>query len=81
MTNQEKIDAIVRHKDNVLKNAIFMGENLMKLGGQWESMGVMLIANGYIHDYSKFFGIEFEQLFSGNTDKDKMSMAISQHNK
>ena len=43
-----------------------------------------MIANGYVHDASKFRGIEFEYLSTGNPTEEhaklKLKLAIHQHN-
>lgn len=60
----EKIRAVARHIRNVEDNCFLLGEKLI-LGGEID-LGKQLIANGYVHDASKFTGIEFEYLSSGN---------------
>lgn len=78
----EKIRAVARHIRNVEDNCFLLGEKLI-LGGEID-LGKQLIANGYIHDASKFHGIEFEYLSSGQPVEEnaklKMKMAIHQHN-
>jgi len=79
----EKIRAIARHIRNVQDNCFLLGEKLILKGEI--NLGKQLIANGYIHDASKFGGIEFEYLSSGNPTEEgaklKMRLAIQQHQK
>lgn len=60
----EKIEAVLEHIKHVQENCYKLGLKLIK-GGEVE-MGRNLIANGQIHDNSKFRGIEFEHLFEGS---------------
>jgi len=60
-STQEKIEAVLEHIQNVQRNCYRLGLKLIK-NGEVE-MGRILIANGQIHDNSKFKGIEFEHLF------------------
>ena len=77
-----KIRSITRHIRNVEDNCLILGERLI-LQGRID-LGKQLIANGFIHDASKFTGIEFEYLSLQNpteeNNKLKMKLAIQQHN-
>lgn len=77
-----KINSITRHIRNVEDNCIFLGTKLIQTGEL--ELGKQLIANGFVHDVSKFYGIEFENLsLSGNNKEEtklKLKMAIHQHN-
>lgn len=77
-----KIRNITRHIRNVEDNCLILGERLI-LRGEIE-LGKQLIANGFVHDASKFTGIEFEYLSLNNpteeNNKLKMKLAIQQHN-
>ena len=77
-----KIRSITRHIRNVEDNCLILGERLI-LRGEIE-LGKQLIANGFVHDASKFTGIEFEYLSLNNpteeNNKLKMKLAIQQHN-
>jgi len=80
----EKIRALTRHIRNVEDNCLILGERLI-LSEEIE-LGRHLIANGFIHDVSKFFGIEWDQLIIGPPIKEdetklKLKMAIYQHRK
>lgn len=48
---------LIRHIDNVRANCLKLGDILIDSGEQ--SLGLDLIANGYVHDASKFHGIEW----------------------
>jgi hypothetical protein len=77
----EKIRAIARHIRNVEDNCLLLGEKLI-IGGEIE-LGRQLISNGYVHDASKFHGIEFEYLSLNNPTEDetklKLKLAIHHH--
>jgi hypothetical protein len=78
-----KIRGIARHIRNVQDNCLLLGEKLIS-NGELE-LGKQLIANGFIHDVSKFHGIEFEFMAPGvNVEADgaklKLKLAIHHHN-
>jgi hypothetical protein len=75
MNDIDKIETILRHVLSVQENCILLGKRLI-LQGEFNT-GKLLIANGLIHDNSKFYGIEYENLFPGD---DKLEIAVSQHN-
>lgn len=64
MESLEKIEKVLEHIQNVQKNCYKLGFKLIK-SGEIE-LGRNLIANGQIHDNSKFRGIEFDHLFTGD---------------
>jgi hypothetical protein len=64
MEAQEKIETVLNHIQNVQRNCYKLGLKLIKSGEV--EMGRNLIANGQIHDNSKFKGIEFDHLFYGD---------------
>lgn len=78
----EKIRIIARHIRNVEDNCLILGEKLIGRGEI--ELGRQLIANGYIHDASKFHGIEFEYMAGvhddGEQGKLKLKLAIHHHN-
>lgn len=61
MEAYDKIEMVLTHIKNVQRNCYKLGLRLIK-DGQVE-LGRNLIANGQIHDNSKFKGIEFDHLF------------------
>lgn len=79
MKDIDKIHNIVRHIKHVQESCFLLGERLI---GQGEfELGKNLIANGLVHDYSKFFGIEWDHMFTGNPDTTSLKLAVSQHNR
>lgn len=64
MEAQEKIETVLNHIQNVQRNCYKLGLKLIKMGEV--ELGRNLIANGQIHDNSKFKGIEFDHLFYGD---------------
>jgi hypothetical protein len=64
MDKFEKIEVVLNHIQNVQRNCYKLGLKLIK-EFRFE-LGRNLIANGQIHDNSKFKGIEFEELFFGS---------------
>jgi hypothetical protein len=78
----EKIRGISRHIRSVEDNCLILGEKLIAIGAV--DLGHKLIANGFIHDASKFHGIEFEYLSLNNpieeSNKIKLKMAVQHHN-
>jgi hypothetical protein len=78
----EKVKALTRHIRNVEDNCLFLGEKLIR-DGEIE-LGHHLIANGFIHDASKFFGIEWDYLSvipkKEEETKLKLKLAVQQHN-
>ena len=64
MEQYEKIELVLDHIQNVQRNCYKLGLKLIKTG-EFE-LGRNLIANGQIHDNSKFKGIEFDHLFYGD---------------
>jgi hypothetical protein len=77
-----KIRILTRHIRNVCDNCSLLGEKLI-LAGEID-LGKQLIANGFLHDSSKFSGIEWENLTGVNVGDDKVSklklkLAINHH--
>lgn len=64
METYEKIEHVLNHIQNVQRNCYKLGLKLIKAGEI--ELGRNLIANGQIHDNSKFKGIEFDHLFYGD---------------
>lgn len=75
MTNYDKIEMVLSHIQNVQKNCYKLGLKLIKQGEF--HIGRNLIANGQIHDNSKFKGIEFEELYFGSNI---LKEVVSHHN-
>ena len=77
ISDQNKIDRLVDHIAEVRRHCIRMGEQLIAQGEA--ELGRRLIANGHVHDFSKWSGIEWEYLWSENEDKDAFKLAWQQH--
>lgn len=78
-TINDKIDDIIRHINHVKDNCLLLGERLIDLGKK--DMGRLLIANGFIHDNSKFYGVEWDYLNNEADDPELLKIAVSQHNR
>ncbi len=78
-TINNKIDDIIRHIDNVKDNCMLLGERLINNGRA--DIGRLLVANGFIHDNSKFYGVEWDYLNDQTNDPELLRVAISQHNR
>lgn len=81
----EKIRLLTRHIRNVEDNCLLLGEKLIQSGEI--DLGHQLIANGFVHDASKFHGIEWDNLTLINTAQEeenvaklKLKLAINHHN-
>lgn len=70
----DKLIKLMRHIENVKSNALLIAE---KIWAEKPDMARQLIANAYIHDNSKFYGIEWEALVVG--DDKLLEKAIAQH--
>jgi hypothetical protein len=77
--HKERLDNILRHIENVRDDCLLLGERLISQGE--EDVGRLLIANGLIHDNSKFYGIEWLYLNEETQEKDpeKFQLALTQH--
>lgn len=79
-----KVRAIARHIRNVEDNCLLLGEKLIERGEV--NLGHKLIANGYVHDASKFWGIEWEHMAPGQPSEEegaklKLKLAVQHHNR
>lgn len=80
----DKIRRIIRHIRNVEDNCLILGEKLMEQGDI--ELGRLLIANGHVHDASKFHGIEWEHMapdgpLQEEGAKLKLKLAVQHHNR
>jgi hypothetical protein len=82
-TTMEKIRSLTRHIRNVEDNCLILGEKLIERGEI--DLAKNLVANGMIHDASKFYGIEWDHLSLDNPSEEgqkiKMKLAIHHHRK
>lgn len=79
-----KIRGIARHIRNVEDNCLLLGEKLIERGEV--ELGRRLIQNGFIHDISKFQGIEWEYMAPGQPSVDdgaklRLKLAVAHHNR
>jgi len=80
----EKIRFLARHIRNVEDNCVILAEKLLEQGEI--DLARNLVANGMVHDSSKFFGIEWDHLSTNQpaeeeNSKLKIKMAIHHHQK
>lgn len=78
LTIKEHIDNLVRHIELVRESTLLLGERLINEGRK--DFGRLLISKGFIHDASKFHGIEWKYLHAGSdVTNDKLALAVQQH--
>lgn len=78
MNTSEHIANLTRHIDLVREACKLLGSRLIEKGE--EQFGIRLIARGYQHDVSKFFGIEWDFLHNGPDVPDKeLKHAVETH--
>ncbi len=78
MTPEQHLDSLVRHIDLVRGACLLLGKRLMARGRV--EFGRILIARGFVHDSSKFFGIEWDYLHAGrDVPQAELDLAIRQH--
>lgn len=78
LTLSEHLDNLIRHIDAVRENCMRLGEKLISEGRR--DFGRLLIAKGFVHDASKFYGIEWDYLHAGNdVSKTLLKKAVAQH--
>jgi hypothetical protein len=79
MVGNDHLDLILRHINHVREGCLLLGERLIENGQ--ESFGRSLIANGFVHDNSKFYGIEWLYLREDikDSEPDKFVLALQQH--
>ena len=70
----DKLLKLIRHIENCKQNCMLIAEQIYE---QNPDMARQLVANAYLHDNSKFYGIEWTALVSGDTEL--LEEAIAQH--
>ncbi len=83
--DDKRLSNLLRHIGNVRHDCELLGTKLISQGE--EQLGLTLIANGQIHDFSKFFGIEYlhlngsdwPQASTSEQGRVMFSAAITQH--
>lgn len=77
-TQEQHLEDLVRHIELVREACLLLGKRLMSRGEV--PFGRLLIAQGFVHDATKFYGIEWDYLHSGpDTPKQDLERAIKQH--
>jgi hypothetical protein len=77
-TAEEHLNNLTRHIDLVRDAGLLLGKRLMNQGRK--DFGRILIGHIYVHDASKFHGIEWDYLHAGkDVSKDKLDLAVKQH--
>lgn len=75
----KKVENISRHINNVIQFANLLGRRLIEKGDTYSDLGRKLIANSYLHDHSKFNGIEWLHLVAYDKNNVDLAMAIKNH--
>jgi len=78
LSKLEKLDAILSHINNVRDNCLKLGKYLIK--NNREQLGLLLIANSQIHDHSKFFGIEWDNIADRHGNPELIKVTVFHHN-
>lgn len=76
--DEKHLKSLLRHVDNVRQASLLLGERIIEKGE--EKLGIDLITNGQIHDYSKFRGSEWLYLRPEILDSDKKHLFESSKN-
>lgn len=76
---ENRLDGLIRHIKNVQDDCTLLGQRLIDRGET--ELGRMLIANGMIHDNSKFHGIEWLYLHDDIKEEDPIlfKQALTHH--
>ena len=78
LTIEQHLDNLIRHIDLVRSACVLLGKKFINQGKI--EFGRILISKGFVHDASKFSGIEWDYLHAGSdVSKDRLTMAIKQH--
>ncbi len=79
MNGNVRLDRLLRHIENVKDGCIILAGRLLENGE--DEFAKQLIANGYVHDNSKFSGIEWEYLHDDmkESETEKFLLAAKQH--
>ena len=79
MTDKQKLEALLRHKDNVLENCELLAAKLMEHGEV--QFALALIAAGFNHDNSKFRGIEWDFMDPQTSNRTGLKYAVGHHSR
>jgi len=79
MKIQEHIANLTRHIKLVREACEILSERL--IADKQQELAVKILARGYVHDNSKFYGIEWDYLHNGQeVPEEALQLAIKQHN-
>jgi hypothetical protein len=71
-SDERHLKALLRHIEHVRDACLLLGERIIESGK--ENLGIRLIANGQIHDCSKFWGEEWTYLRPEIFESDKKNL-------
>ncbi len=78
LTVEEHLDNLVRHIELVREAGLLLGKRLIRRGE--EDFGRLLIARVFVHDATKFYGVEWKYLHAGpDVPEEQLQLAIQQH--
>ena len=77
LSQYKHLQALKRHINLVIDAAQLLGERLIEQGEV--DLGINLIKNSFLHDNSKFKGIEWNYLNRDTEDGEKLKLAHLQH--
>jgi hypothetical protein len=80
MTQQQKIEklkSLIEHIEEVQKNCQKLGFKLIEINEF--DLGKMLVANSFLHDQSKFHGLEWLHLTKPDEEDELVGVAIQAH--
>lgn len=78
LATHKKLDKLIRHISNVQEACQLLGKKLIDKGEI--ALGIHLVALGFIHDQSKFRGIEWEYLALTEEFNGEAKLAAYHHN-
>ncbi len=77
-THEQHLDNLTRHIGLVREACLLLGKRLIAAGRK--DFGRLVIMRGFMHDVTKFTGIEWDYLHVGpDVDKACLDLAIKQH--
>jgi hypothetical protein len=79
-TKKEKLDTLIRHVEEVQKNCQLLAERLIAEDKCNFELAKRLVANGFTHDNSKFFNLEWAHLTLSDNDDELLDVVIKEHN-
>src|SRR4051812_41977167 len=75
---EDHLDNLVRHIQLVQEAGLLLGKRLMRRGEK--DFGRLVIARVFVHDATKFYGIEWKYLHAGkDAPTAELRLAINQH--